>query len=86
MLAGFIFSLALGYSTLTFSNAGQSWFGLYEFLLLVVTTVFGFERCYNASNVSDHRFFIADFICLSLPIGITTTIVVWGCHWGGWAL
>jgi hypothetical protein len=86
MLAGFIFSIALGYSTLTFSNAGQSWFGLCEFLLLVVTTVYGFERCYDASSVSGHRFFIVDFVCLSLPISITTMIVVWGCHWGGWAL
>ena len=50
MLAGFFFSIVLGYSTLTFSNAGRTWLGLYEFLLLVVTTVLGFERCYTASN------------------------------------
>jgi hypothetical protein len=86
MLAGSIFSLLVGYSTLTMSNASRSWLGIYEFLLLVVTTVYGFERCYRASNGDGSKSFISDFICLSLPVGVTTTIVAWGIYWGGWQL
>jgi hypothetical protein len=86
MLAGFIFSIVVGYSTLTSTNAGRTWLGLYEFLLLVVIAVYGFERSYSASNGDNGRSFISDFVCLSLPIGVTTTLVAWGIYWGGWKL
>lgn len=45
MLAGFIFNLVVGYSTFTGANVSRTWLGLYEFLLLVVITIYGFERC-----------------------------------------
>lgn len=86
MLAGFIFSLIAGYSTLIGTNASRTWLGLYEFLLLVVTTVYGFERCYSASNGDDNSSFISDFVCLSLPVGVTTALAAWGIYWGGWLL
>ncbi len=86
MLAGFIFSLIVSYSTLTGTNASRTWLGLYEFLLLLVITVYGFERCYSASNGDNNPSFLPDFVCLSLPVGVTTTLAAWGIYWGGWQL
>lgn len=84
MLAGFIFSAVVGYTPLTFTNAGRAWLGLYECLLILVVTIYGFERCYTAANANNNRSFISDFICLALPVGVTTTIIAWGIYWGGW--
>jgi hypothetical protein len=86
MLGGSIFAIILSYSTLTFGNSGRTWLGLYEFLLLILITVYGFERCYDASNGDNNKSFISDFVCLALPISVTTTIVAWGVYWGGWYL
>lgn len=86
MLAGFIFNLIVGYSTLTGTNASRTWLGGYEFILLLVITIYGFERCYRASNGDSNQSFISDFVCLSLPVGVTTTLASWGAYWGGWQL
>ena len=86
MLAGSIFGIILSYSTLTLGNSSRTWLGLFEFLLLLLITAYGFERCYNASNGDNNKSFISDFVCLALPISVTTTIVAWGIYWGGWYL
>jgi hypothetical protein len=86
VLGGSIFGIILSYSTLTFANASRTWLGLYELLLLLFITVYGFERCYNASSGDNNKSFISDFVCLAVPISVTTTIVAWGVYWGGWYL
>lgn len=86
LLGGFLFSSCVGYSTLTFTSAGRTWLALYEFFFLVAVTIYGFERCYTAANGDNNGSFVSDFICLSFPVGITTTIIAWVVYWGGWQI
>jgi len=86
MLTGMIFNMILGYSTLVFCNSIHTWIGIFEFLLLIVSTVFGFTRCYIAADGDKEEAFILNFVCFSLPIGITTAIAVWGSYWIWWRL
>jgi hypothetical protein len=83
-LAGIIFATVLNYSTFMFANSISTWIGLFEFLLIIIVTIFGFLKCYNASIGANNQSFISDFICLSLPIGVTTTVVAWAIYWGTW--
>jgi hypothetical protein len=86
LLAGIVFGIFAGYSTLVASNPSLTWRGLYELLMVLVIAIYGFERCYSTSKHASSPSFISDFICLSLPITITTMVAVWGIYWGGWYL
>ena len=84
MLAGFAFSILVGYTPLTFTNSGHVWLGMYEGLFVLAITVYGFERCYTAAGGNNNTSFISDFMCLALPVAIKTTFICWGIYWGGW--
>jgi hypothetical protein len=49
-------------------------------------TVFGVERCFAATNEDADKTLISDFVCLTLPIGVTTTVAAWGVFWAFWLL
>lgn len=84
LLAGFVFSLIIGHCTLTGTNASRTWLGFYEFLILLLITVYGFSKCYFVANGNTNSLFVSDFICISLPVGVTTTFWAWLGYWGGW--
>jgi hypothetical protein len=84
MLLGTIFNLIVGYSTLTGSNASRTWLGLYECAILSVLTIYGFERCYAAADGENCGSFVTDFVCLSIPIGISTLFFTWLGYWIFW--
>jgi hypothetical protein len=86
MLAGFVFNIIAGYSTLMLSSASRTWAGIYECFMLVVITAYGVERCFDATNEDENKSLISDFICLSLPIGVTTTFAAWAAFWAFWLL
>jgi hypothetical protein len=81
LLAGFLFYIAIGYSTLTFANSGRNWLGLYECCLVLVITILGIQRCYEAGGGDENKQFVVDFTCLSLPVSIKVNIAVWGLYW-----
>ena len=84
LLAGSLLNILIGYSTLTGSNAGRTWFAFYEFVALMMVTVYGFRKCISAANGQDDGNFIVDFVCLSLPVSISTSVIVWGGHLAVW--
>lgn len=51
LLAGFVFSLIIGYCTLTGTNASRTWLGFYEFLILLLITVYGFRNAISSPMV-----------------------------------
>jgi hypothetical protein len=51
---------------------------LYEFVLLTVINVVGVFYCLTRCRVDPKRNFLVDFSCLSAPINVTTSILVWG--------
>ncbi|MCB4358177.1 hypothetical protein [Quatrionicoccus australiensis] len=81
LLAASLSSAAFGYSGLVSANPLWSWLSLYEAVVVAFITVVGLSRAYDAAGGDASSDFIAQFMCLSLPINITTTLPVWGCFW-----
>jgi len=81
LLAGFVISLVIGYSTLTFANQGRDWLGAFEFLMLTVISVIGVQRSFEAGGGDSNPDFVAEFTCLSVPLSIKIAFVVWGLYW-----
>lgn len=84
LLAGLVSSLIIGYCTLVGTNSSRTWLGFYEFLILLLITVYGFSKCYIVSNGDTNGYFVSDFICISLPVLVATTFWTWFAYWAGW--
>jgi hypothetical protein len=81
LLVSYVIPLVVGWSTLTFANQGRTLAGLFEFFMMTVITVVGIQTSYEASGGDSNPNFIAEFTCLSVPVGIKTTVLVWGIYW-----
>ena len=81
LLLGWVLWIAIGYSTLVFSNAGRTWLGLFEAFMLVVIAVFGVQSSYEAGGGDGNGNFVVDFTCLLVPLTIKVYVVVWGLYW-----
>src|SRR5947207_10626556 len=81
LLAGFLISLVVGYSTLSFANQGRDWLGALEFVMLTIITLIGLQRSFEAGGADSNPDFVAEFTCLSVPLSIKITFVVWGVYW-----
>lgn len=51
---------------------------LVELSLLVVISIAGVNHCLRNCRVDPRRNFFVDFTCLSIPVAITTMLVIWG--------
>src|SRR4051812_14096445 len=70
LLGGWLLYTAIGYSTVVFSNAGRTWLGLFEFLVVAIVAMTGFKWCYDLSGGDNERTFVVDFTCLLVPLTI----------------
>ena len=82
LLASFLLFTILSYAGLTASNPLWSWLSIYEGVVVVVITVFGIAKAYEAAGGDSSRDFVVEFTCLSVPVYITTMMLVWSIHWG----
>ncbi|MDR0247813.1 MAG: hypothetical protein LBI16_05420 [Burkholderiales bacterium] len=83
LAAGALLFIPLSYSGFTY--VGQplwSWLSIYEGFAIFAITVWGFSASYFASGGDDNPNFITEFICLSVPVFFTTTLIVWSVFWG----
>lgn len=82
LLASFLLFSVLSYAGLTSNNPLWSWLSIYEGVVVCVITVFGITKAYEAAGGDSNKDFVAEFTCLSVPVYITTMLLVWRIHWG----
>jgi hypothetical protein len=71
------------YNTFAVQNAlwtrePVTWFTIVKAALVLLINVGGILLCYRANSLGDGRNFIDRFICLSWPIIVRITVIVWG--------
>ena len=82
---GWIIYIAMGYSTLVYSNASRSWIGLLELACVLATAVWGFVYAYKSNGGKNGQDFVVRFTCLLVPASIKTYLFVWGAYYAlGW--
>ncbi|AKJ27319.1 hypothetical protein [Caldimonas brevitalea] len=83
MLASLLFSSVIFYGAFTWANPPWTWLSLYEFVVVVAITVVGMGKCYEAAGADANPRFAADFSCLTFPVWLWTTVLIWSVYWGG---
>jgi hypothetical protein len=58
------------------------WLPLYECFAVFAIVIWGLSASYFASGGDDNPNFIAEFVCLSVPVFFTTILAVWAVYWG----
>jgi len=76
LIYGWVLATIAGYASLTASNAGNSWWGVYEAVVLVVVTVIGIMKCYAQAGGQSSDSFVVDFTCLMFPVSLKVTLGV----------
>jgi hypothetical protein len=71
----------LYYAAFTWANAPWTFLSLWEAGLVVVITVFGMIRCFDAAGGDDNSRFAADFSCLTFPVALWTMTLIWAAFW-----
>ena len=81
LAVAWVISIAIGYSTLTYSNVSRSWFGLGEGLSLVAVICWGFWYTFLGNGGKNGHDFIARFTCLLVPASIKANVLVWAAYY-----
>ena len=81
LAASFLIFILFYYSGLAYANPIWSWLSVYEAVVLVAVTVFGFSKAYDAAGGDTNSQFVAEFTCLYVPVSVTTVPLVWGTFW-----
>lgn len=81
MLANILLFVPLYYSGLVWPNPLWSWLSIYEAFVVIVVTFFGFAKVFEAADGESNPDFMAEFICLCVPVSLTTIVAVWSCFW-----
>lgn len=81
ILANLLFGSVIFYGAFTWSNQPWTWRSFYECVVVVVITVVGMSKCYEAAGGDSNPRFAADFNCLSFPVWAWTTFLVWSVYW-----
>jgi hypothetical protein len=63
------------------ASALWSWISYVETTVLLLITVLGLSYAYDAGGGDENADFVSQFICLYVPVSITTVVVVWGVYW-----
>jgi hypothetical protein len=68
-----------------FTTASPLWsaMSLIETVVLLLIIVLGFTYAYEAAGGDKNADFVSQFICLYVPVSITTVVAVWAIYWGG---
>ena len=82
MLANFLFGSVIFYGAFTWANEPWTLLSLLEFVTVVVITVIGFTKSYDAAGGDENRHFAVHFNCLSFGIWFWVTVAVWIVYWG----
>ncbi len=82
LLASFVIFVLASYSGLTSANPLWTWLSLYEGVVVVGVAVLGIAKAYEAAGGESNPNFIVEFTCLSVPVSVTTLLVVWPIYWG----
>jgi hypothetical protein len=81
LLAGWVFYLALSYSTLIYSNISRTWIGAVEFVCVAIVSVVGFFYAYKTNGGEKGREFVVRFTCLLLPVSVQVYVLVWAFYY-----
>jgi len=81
-LSNMLFASVLFYGAFTWANPPWTLLSLVEFVTVVVITLTGFTKVYDAAGGDKNESFAALFNCLSFGIWFWTTIIVWLVYWG----
>jgi len=81
MIGNLLLGSALYYSGVVWGNPPWTALSLWECALVVVVTVYGMIRCFDAAGGEANARFAADFNCLSFPIWLWTSVIVWSAFW-----
>jgi hypothetical protein len=81
LLASFLMFTASYYSGLVGGSPLWSVASLFECVAIVVITVVGIVKCFDAAGGEESSDFVATFTCLYVPVTITTLLVVWSLFW-----
>ena len=83
MLANALFASVVFYGAFTWANPPWTILSLLEFATVVVVTVVGFTRCYDAAGGDGNSSFAMQFNCLSFGVWFWVTLAVWAAYWAG---
>jgi hypothetical protein len=80
MLANSIFGVLIYY--VPFHTANPSWtlLSFYEGVVVLVIAILGLAKCYDSSGGDSNPKFIFEYICLSFPIWLWSSVFVWAIY------
>ena len=56
-------------------SVGRSWTLVFEFLVIIVVTVFGTLECFKANGGATGANFLRNFVCVSWPVNVKLTLL-----------
>lgn len=81
MVANLLFGLVVFYGAFTWANPPWTLLSLLEGAVVVVVTLIGFTKCYDAAGGDTNDRFAAQFNCLSFGAWVWATVVAWVVFW-----
>ena len=87
MLANLLYGSVLYYGAFTWANPPWTLLSLAEFVIVVLITLIGFTKCFDAAGGEANDRFAVDLNCLSFGVWFWTSTVIWSIFWFGiWLL
>ena len=81
MLGNMLFGSVVFYGAFTWANPPWTLMNLLEFVAVVIITMTGFTKVYDAAGGDKNESFAVLFNCLSFGVWFWTTIIVWLVYW-----
>jgi hypothetical protein len=81
ILANLLFGPALYYSGVITGNPSWTILSAWEGGLIAIITIYGLTKCYDSAGGDLNPNFAVQFACLSFPIWLWTSVLVWGAYW-----
>lgn len=81
MLANMLFTSFIFYGAFTWANPPWTLLSFIEAATVVVVTLIGFTKCYDAAGGDANESFAKHFNCLSFGAWFWVTLTVWFVYW-----
>ncbi len=81
MLANLLFGSIIYYGAFTWGNPSWTLLSLLEFAVIVIITLLGMTRCYEAAGGDNNSNFAMQFNCLSFGVWFWCTVYTWVIYW-----
>lgn len=81
LLTYLLLFIPIFYLNFALGSAGLGWMGMYEAVALIVVIVIGFVKVFEAGRGESNPHFITQFMCLLVPVTLTSVLYVWGAYW-----